>query len=190
MEGYKHKTSLGETSSGQSVQMLTSQNANRVTSSKSDPRWVIRLYFNCKTMMTLVRHSSSGAGFFSQHQHRAVSELSSNKSSAYSNNGRLSLSRCPPPPPPPPPPEEATLRRLPSLAVSLCTPDSAHQQCLSINSCIKLIKCKVLLKCPLNNGFIDSTIMASMKNCHLGHFSNRSINTRKLAYFCMPPRIK
>ena len=54
-------------------------------------------------------------------------------------------SPCPRSPPPPPPPEEATLRRLPSLAVSLCTADSAHQQCLSINSCIKLIKCKVLL---------------------------------------------
>ena len=34
--------------------------------------------------------------------------------------------RCRPPPPPPPPPEEATLRRLPNLAVSLCTPDCAH----------------------------------------------------------------
>ena len=77
----------------------------------------------------------------------------------------------------PPPPDEATLWRLPNLAVSLCTPDSALQQCLSINSCIKLIKCKVLPKCSLHIGFIDHTIMSSMKNCHLRHFSNRSINT-------------
>ena len=85
--------------------------------------------------------------------------------------------RCPPPPPTLP--EEATLRRLPSLVVSLCTANSAHQQCLSINSCIILIKCKVLLKCSLHHGFIDHTYMSSMKNCHLRHFSNRSINKRK-----------
>merc|ERR1711963_309099 len=87
--------------------------------------------------------------------------------------------RSPPSPPPPPTPlEEATLRRLPNLVVSLCTADSAHQQCLSVNSCIKLIKCKVVLKCSLHNRLRDHTIISSMKNCHLRHFSNGSINTK------------
>ena len=94
--------------------------------------------------------------------------------------------RCPPPPPTLP--EEATLRRLPNLVVSLCTADSAHQQCLSVNSCIKLIKCKVVLKCSLHNRLIDHTIISSMKNCHLQHFSNRSIsiNTKNWHIFVCP----
>ena len=94
--------------------------------------------------------------------------------------------RCPPPPPTLP--EEATLRRLPSLVVSLCTANSAHQQCLSINSCIILIKCKVLLKRSLHNRLIDHTIISSMKNCHLQHFSNRSIsiNTKNWHIFVCP----